>query len=253
MRGLKGKVAVVAGGATGIGAATAVRLAQEGVSVVVGDINADGAETVVTGIRQNGGQAVACRFDIGDDASVRALVELAVDTYGGLDFMHANAADLSLCAEDSDAVDLPLDIFDRTIAVNLRGHLLCTRRAVPELLRRGGGAIVYTSSGAAFVGEATRVSYAISKAGINALMRHVASRWGRQGIRANAIAPGLVMTEGAMVHMDEAARAAILAIGRSPRLGEPDDIAAMVAMLMSTDGEWVTGQVISVDGGVTMR
>jgi NAD(P)-dependent dehydrogenase (short-subunit alcohol dehydrogenase family) len=112
---------------------------------------------------------------------------------------------------------------------------------------------VYTSSGAAFVGEAERLSYAVSKAGINALMRHVASRWGRQGIRSNAIAPGLVMTEGAMVHMDEQARAAMLAIGRSTRLGEPGDIAAMVAMLMSDDGEWINGQVISVDGGITMR
>jgi NAD(P)-dependent dehydrogenase (short-subunit alcohol dehydrogenase family) len=171
MRGLKGKVAIIAGGATGIGQAAALRLAEEGVTMVVGDINRDGAEAVAERIRKDGGQAVPAWFDVADDESVRDLVRLAVTTYGGLDFVHVNAADLSLCAGDTDAVDVPLDIFDRTIAVNLRGHLLCTRHAVPELLRRGGGAIVYTSSGAAFVGEAERLSYAVSKAGINALMR----------------------------------------------------------------------------------
>jgi NAD(P)-dependent dehydrogenase (short-subunit alcohol dehydrogenase family) len=244
MRGLRGKVAVIAGGATGIGAATAERLGGEGVALVVGDINRQGADAVAARIAEAGGRAIAATFDIGDDESVRDLVQLAVSTYGGLDFMHANAADLSLCANDTDAVDVSLDIFDRTIAVNLRGHLLCTRHAVPEMLKRGGGAIV---------GEAERLSYAVSKAGINALMRHVASRWGRQGIRSNAIAPGLVLTEGAMVHIDEEMRATLLAHGRSKRLGEPEDIAAMAAMLMSDDGEWINGQVISVDGGITMR
>jgi NAD(P)-dependent dehydrogenase (short-subunit alcohol dehydrogenase family) len=253
MRGLSGKVAVIAGGATGIGAATAVKLAGEGVALVIGDINMHGADAVAARIAGSGGRVIAASFDISDEDSVRDLVQLAVSTYGGLDFMHANAADLSLCANDTDAVDVSLEIFDRTIAVNLRGHLLCTRYAVPEMLKRGGGAIVYTSSGAAFVGEAERLSYAVSKAGINALMRHVASRWGRQGVRSNAIAPGLVMTEGALVHMNEEARATMLAHGRSKRLGEPEDIAAMVAMLMSDDGEWINGQVISIDGGITMR
>jgi NAD(P)-dependent dehydrogenase (short-subunit alcohol dehydrogenase family) len=253
MRGLRGKVAVIAGGATGIGAATAERLGGEGVALVIGDINRQGADAVAARIAEAGGRAIAATFDIGDDESVRDVVQLAVSTYGGLDFMHANAADLSLCANDTDAVEVSLDIFDRTIAVNLRGHLLCTRHAVPEMLKRGGGAIVYTSSGAAFVGEAERLSYAVSKAGINALMRHVASRWGQQGIRSNAIAPGLVLTEGAMVHIDEEMRATLLAHGRSKRLGEPEDIAAMAAMLMSDDGEWINGQVISVDGGITMR
>jgi NAD(P)-dependent dehydrogenase (short-subunit alcohol dehydrogenase family) len=253
MRGLKGKVAVIAGGATGIGAATAVRLAEEGASVVVGDINEAGADAVARRIAEAGGNAIAVRFDVSDDSSVHALVEAAVEAYGGIDLMHANAADLSLCAQDTDAVDISLAIFDRTIAVDLRGHLLCTRHAVPELLKRGGGAIVYTSSGAAFVGEPERVAYAIAKAGINALMRHVASRWGKQGIRANAIAPGFVLTEGAMAQMPEDAQAVLLEAGRSQRLGRAEDIAAMVALLASDDGEWTNGQVISVDGGITMR
>jgi NAD(P)-dependent dehydrogenase (short-subunit alcohol dehydrogenase family) len=253
MRGLKGKVAIVAGGATGIGAATAIRLAEEGVTVVIGDINQDAAEAVASEIRATGGSASSVRFDISDDDSVRNLIAVTVAAHGGFDAIHVNAANLALCAEDSDAVDLPLEIFDQTIAINLRGHLLCTRHAVPELLKRGGGAIVYTSSGAAYVGEPVRVSYAISKSGINALMRHVASRWGKQGIRSNAIAPGMVLTEGALEHMTEEIRAGLLLAGRSTRLGLPDDIAAMAVYLMSDDGIWINGQVISVDGGITMR
>jgi NAD(P)-dependent dehydrogenase (short-subunit alcohol dehydrogenase family) len=253
MRGLRGKVAVIAGGGTGIGAATAVRLAEEGVSVAVGDINIDAAETVATKIIAAGGRAIAVKFDVTDDASVKALVQAAVEAYGGIDLMHANAADLSLCLKDTDAVDVSLDLFDQTIAVNLRGHLLCTRHAIPALLKRGGGTIVYTSSGAAYVGEPERVSYAISKSGINALMRHVASRWGKDGIRSNAIAPGLVMTDNALQNMPQEAQDHMIQIGRSPRLGRPADIASMVAMLMSDDGDWINGQVISIDGGITMR
>ena len=253
MRGLLGKIAIVAGGATGIGAATSVRLAEEGATVVVGDIDGDGAERVAARVAQAGGRAMGIQFDVADDASVHNFVKKAVETYGGLDFMHANAADLSLCANDTDAVTISLDIFDRTIAVNLRGYLLCTRHAVPELLKRGGGAIIYTSSGAAFVGESERVAYGISKAGINALMRHVATRWGKDGIRANAIAPGFILTEAAMAQVPEETRQVLLGAGRSTRLGYPEDIANMVAMLASADGEWINGQVISVDGGITMR
>ncbi|HLG86840.1 MAG TPA: SDR family oxidoreductase [Alphaproteobacteria bacterium] len=253
MRGLSGKVAIVAGGATGIGAATALRLATEGATVVVGDINIADAERVAGQIAERGGRAMAVRFDVSDDRSVANLVAAAVESYGGLDVMHANAADLSLCARDSDAVDISLEIFDRTIAVDLRGHLLCTRHAVPALLKRGGGSMIYTSSGAAYVGEPVRVAYAIAKAGITALMRHVASRWGKEGIRANAIAPGFVLTEGAKAQVPKERRQEMIEKGRSTRLGESDDIAAMVAMLASDDGEWINGQVISVDGGITMR
>jgi len=253
MRGLKDKVAVIAGAATGIGKATAIRLGEEGVLLALGDINVGGVEATAKQVNAAGGKAVAVQFDISDDTSVKALVDCAVEAYGGLDFMHANAADLSLCLNDKDAVEVALDLFDRTIAVNLRGHLLCTRHAIPEIRKRGGGAIVYTSSGAAYAGEPERVSYAISKSGINALMRHVASRWGKEGIRSNAIAPGVVLTENAGANIPEEMRNWMLGLGRSPRLGRPEDIAAMVALLFSDDGEWINGQVVSVDGGVTLR
>jgi NAD(P)-dependent dehydrogenase (short-subunit alcohol dehydrogenase family) len=258
MRGLDGKVAVVAGGGSGIGAAAAERLAEEGVSVVIGDIVAPNADAVAAAIRAKGGRAVAAEFDISDDESVAGLVAAAVAEFGGLDLVHANAADLSaeVIARDSDALDVELDVFDRTIAVNLRGHLLCTRHSIPEMLRRGGGVIVYTSSAAGHVGEPERPSYAMSKSGLNALMRHVSSRWGREGIRANCVAPGLIMTKAMRENTDPEFgefRALALGLGRSPRLGEPEDIAAAVAFLMSEDASWITGQVISVDGGATIR
>ncbi len=252
MRRLENKVIAVVGAGSGIGAVTAQRLAAEGAAVVVADINTASARSVAAGIVADGGQATAVHCDIADDASVAAMVRAAVTAYGGLDGLHVNAADMRAILSDGDALEVSLDIFDRSLAVNLRGHLLCTRHALPELLKRG-GAIVYTSSGAADMGEPTRVSYAVSKAGLQALMRHVASRWGKQAIRANAIAPGLVLTEQLRDHFPENLRQATLAITRSTRLGTSEDIAAMVAMLMSDDGAWINGQVIGVDGGARFR
>jgi len=255
MRGLKGKIAVVAGGAGGIGTATSVRLGEEGVSVVVADLNGDAALEVAKQITDGGGTAVGARVDISDERSVAEMVAVAVDSFGGLDILHANAADLSAdtLGRDSNALDIPLDAFDRAIAVNLRGHLLCTRAAIPEILKRGGGALVYTSSGAAFMGEPERPSYAMSKSGLNALVRHVASKWGRKHIRANAVAPGLVLTDGPRSVLTEDFMKMALRGTRSWRLGEPEDIAAMVAFLVSSDGEWINGQVLSVDGGASLR
>jgi NAD(P)-dependent dehydrogenase (short-subunit alcohol dehydrogenase family) len=252
MRGLTGKVVVVAGGAGGIGTATSIRLAEEGAAVVVGDVDADAARAVAVQITEAGGRAVDIAFDITDEDAVMRLIATAVDEFGGLDLLHCNAAalDPETILQDTDVETVSLDIFDRTIAVNLRGHVLCTRHALPQLVERGGGAIVYTASAAAFVGEPERPSYAIAKSGLTALTRHVASRWGKEGIRANAVAPGLILTP--------AVRAGTMAdrvLARVPhtRLGEPADIAAAVAFLMSDDAAWINGQVLSVDGGSTMR
>ena len=253
VRRLEGKVAIVAGGATGIGAASARRLGSEGASVVIGDINLESARRVAAEIAGEGGNAIAIHCDIGDENSVAAMVKAAVDNYGGLDLIHINAADLSIIGQDFDVLAVSMRIFDRTIEIDLRGHVLCTRAALPELLRRGGGAIVYTSSGAAHSAEPTRVSYAVAKAGLHALMRHVATRWGRENIRANVVAPGLVLSETALANLNEAQLAGALAMAPTTRLGKPQDLAATVAFLMSADGEWINGQVISVDGGATMK
>jgi NAD(P)-dependent dehydrogenase (short-subunit alcohol dehydrogenase family) len=257
MKGLAGKVCIIAGGATGIGQATAVRLAEEGAKVVVGDVNLAAAEETVARARAagkaSGGTAIACAFDMTDEPSIAALIQLAVDEFGGLDAIHINANDMRVIMRDGDALEVSLADFDRTHAVGLRGHLVCTRYALPHLLERGGGAIVYTTSVAAYIGETTRVSYGMAKAGILALMRHVARRWGGEGIRANAIAPGLVITEQLRDHYPDEIRQKGLATVASLRLGESADIAAMVAMLFSDDGAWINAQCLTVDGGATMR
>lgn len=251
MRGLSGKVGIVAGGGRGIGAATARRLASEGVSIVIGDIHEEWAADVADSINRAGGQALGLYLDITREDSVQAMVDEAVNRFGGLDFIHANAAGGTV--GDTDALDMDLGVFDRSIGINLRSHLLCTRAALPHLLRRGGGAIIYTSSGSAYGGAPVQPSYAIAKNGLHALARHVASRWGTEGIRANVVAPGLVLTEAVKEHLtQEFVDDAKMRIPHR-RLGKPDDIAAMVAMLASDDGEWINGQVISVNGGAAYR
>ena len=234
MRGLSDKVAVVAGGAGGIGTASSLRLAEEGAAVVVGDLDGDAAAGSPPGsTRPVGGRSTSrstsptrprwpssstspCRPTAGSTACTATPPPSTPDIIG----------------RDSDVETVPLDVFDRTIAVNLRGHFLCTRLAIPHLSERGGGAIVYTASAAAYIGEPERPSYAIAKSGITALARHVASRWGKEGIRANAIAPGLIMTP-AVAAGTMAGHA--LASVPSTRLGLPEDIAAAVAFLLSDD------------------
>jgi NAD(P)-dependent dehydrogenase (short-subunit alcohol dehydrogenase family) len=252
MRRFENKVIVIAGGGTGIGAGTALRVAGEGAHVIIGDLSADRAASAAARIREAGGDAIGCAFDVTDEPTVAALMQTAIERFGGIDGMQVNVADLVVHRIDTDALSLDLAVFDRVIAVSLRGYLLCTRYALPHLLARGGGAIVYTSSAAAFLGEPKRVSYAMAKAGIHALARHVATRWGKEGVRANVIAPGMVQTESNADSPPGRLEGALRGV-RSPRLGRPEDIAAAAAMLMSADGEWINGQVISVDGGVTIR
>jgi NAD(P)-dependent dehydrogenase (short-subunit alcohol dehydrogenase family) len=259
MRGLAGKVIVVAGGATGIGRGCALRLSEEGARVVVGDLDGSGAEKVAAQIVEAGGTAIGVPFDIAVEDRVDELFRTAVDTYGGVDGVHVNAADTSAETVGVDTMtdieSVPLEVFDRTIAVDLRGHVLVTRRALPELRARGGGALVYTSSDAAFLGEPMRSAYGIAKAGMLAIVRHVASRFGAEGIRANAIAPGFVATE--KMDLDDVdsdmMQAARESTTRTTRLGRPGDIAGTVAFLCSDEGEWINGQSWSIDGGLVMR
>ena len=251
MRGLQGKIVVVAGGG-GIGSATVERLIDGGARVLVGDLDAAHAEALAERMRGAGGECIGMGFDIADEASVQALVERAVREFGGVDALHANAADLRAIHADSTVLDEPLAVFDQTIRVNLRGHWLCTRAALPRLLERGGGSLIYTSSGAACMGEPVRPAYAVAKAGIEALMRHVASAWGKQGIRANAVAPGLVITPNIVDTLPEEFRATALRAARHTRLGRPADIASMVAYLVSDEAEWITGQVLGVNGGAAI-
>jgi len=247
---------IVFGSATGIGAATVRRLAEEGARVCAADINLEGVEGVASEV---GDRVFPIYVDIADEASVGKAVDAAVERFGGLDGAHVNAADLRVIMDDSDALALDLAVFDRTIAVNLRGHLLCTRALLPHLLKNEESAIVYTSSGSSVGAEPTRPSYAMSKAGVNALMRHVAARWGREGLTANVLQPGFTfagkLREDMGVEGSEAHKWAQYFKERTPhtRLGDPEDHAAVVAMLLSADGRWINGAIIDVNGGSLMR
>jgi NAD(P)-dependent dehydrogenase (short-subunit alcohol dehydrogenase family) len=241
------KVAIVAGGASGIGLASARRLAAEGATVVIADLDLDKAEEVAVGINR----ASAAWYDAEDPVSVRAMVDAAVDRTGRLDVLHNNAALLrpEVMEADTAAGDVDLAVWDRVMAVNLRGYLAATQAAIPHMIAAGGGAIVNTASGTALAGDITRTAYGTSKGAIITLTQYVATQYGASGIRCNAIAVGLVRTPSLAANApwleDVIKRHTLI-----PRIAEPEDIAAAVAYLASDDAAYVTGQTLAVDGGL---
>jgi NAD(P)-dependent dehydrogenase (short-subunit alcohol dehydrogenase family) len=252
VRGLNGKVALIAGAAPGnIGAATAVRLAEEGTAVVAADLNEAAARAVVDEIGASGGKAIARSFDITDESSYKQLVEDSVNEFGRLDGLFNVAADLSpgTLAQDGDVLSVPLEIWRHTIDVTLTGYMFGIRHALPIMMKQGTGAIVNTMSTSVWMGEDRRVAYQSAKAGLYGLTRHTATLGGKRGVRCNSVAPAVILTGAALANTTEEYRNDILASVRSHRLGVPEDLAAMVAFLFSDDGAYVTGQTILVDGG----
>jgi NAD(P)-dependent dehydrogenase (short-subunit alcohol dehydrogenase family) len=197
MRGLNGKTFLIAGGATGIGAATAKRLAAEGACVAIGDINVAGATATAEGIAQSDGRAIAVEFDLADAQSVQSLVDRTIGEFGGLHGLHNVGADPSdhNLGRDTTILDTDMDVWLRTLDVNLLGYVRTIRAVLPHLLEAGGGSIVNTSSGAALGSDPQHVAYGASKAAVNHLTRHVAVNWGKHNIRSNGVMPGLVMGE----------------------------------------------------------
>ncbi len=251
MRGLKDKVGIVAGGGRGIGAATARRLCEEGAKVVIGDIMEDWAKETALLITKAGGTAIGVHLDGTSEESQRAIVARAVSEFGGLNFFHSNLAGGT--QGDVNALDCSVEVLEKSFAINAKSHFIATQAALPVMLENGGGAMIYTSSGAASGGSPWQVAYPMTKNAIHALSRHVAAKWGKKGIRANVICPGLVLTEAVKQHMTEEQ----VEMGKKAvphvRLGQPEDIAAMVAFLASDDGAWINGQVYHVNGGTQMR
>jgi NAD(P)-dependent dehydrogenase (short-subunit alcohol dehydrogenase family) len=246
---LDGKVAIVTGGASGIGAATARRLVAEGAKVGIGDVNGEGAELLA---KELGDAAIGIQFDAGDVAAVGRLVAATVDHFGRLDILHNNAAIMApeVIAKDTNPVDIDFEIWDRTFAVNVRGYLAGCKYAIPHMLEQGKGAIVNTASGSGVFGDLSSIAYGSSKAAIIGFTRYVATIYGKRGIRCNAINPGLIRSEGGKKNV-YGPMVDILADNTLTRLGQPEDIAAAVAYLVSDDAEFVTGAIINVDGGIT--
>ena len=251
MRGLAGKTGIIAGGGRGIGAATARRLTAEGAAVVIGDIVEEWAVETARAIREEGGKAIGVRLDGTQAASQAAIVEAALSEFGGLDFYHSNLAGGT--EGDIDVLNCTEEVLDRSFAINAKSHFLATQAALPVLLERGSGAMIYTSSGAALSGNLLQVAYPMTKNAIHALVRHVARKYGKQGIRANGICPGVVMTEAVAQHLTQEYVQSMLETIPHQRLGKPDDIAGAVAFLASDDGEWVNGQLWHVNGGSLLR
>jgi NAD(P)-dependent dehydrogenase (short-subunit alcohol dehydrogenase family) len=245
---LDDKVVLLSGGASDIGRATALLLAGEGACVAIGDVAVEGAEVIAREITGAGGRALAASCDLRSEQSVSAFVELATTTFGGIDCLDHNAA-WSHPRLDTDAVDVDLGIWARVMETNTRGALLLARHAIPRMIERGGGSIVNISSGTSTIGESTRVAYGVSKAAINQLTRHLAARYGRDGIRANAIAPGFILTGTATTQVPAEIQARLAAANPTRRLGRPEDIARVVAFLFSESSSYINGQLIHVDGG----
>ena len=245
---MEAKIIVIVGASRGIGAATARRLCGEGATGISVDRGRAFAEELVSA----GGRAEFRFADLADGASLTELMDGTARDHGRIDGLFNNGADLLLLNQDLDVVNTQPEVFLRALQANLVGYFISCQAAIPHMLNGGGGAIVQTSSLAASRGDSTMVGYSASKAGVDALTRHVAARFGKQRIRCNAIQPGMIMVENAIDMGEALPLDMILKSVAGPRLGEPADIAAMAAFLLSDEAAFVNGQIIRVDGGMSV-
>jgi NAD(P)-dependent dehydrogenase (short-subunit alcohol dehydrogenase family) len=247
MKRFEGKVAFVAGGAAGIGAAAAERLAHDGAAVAVFDIDGSTGERLVDDISTSGGTAIALQGDLAEDDSVRHALERTCETFGGLDYL-VNSAFIRNRA-DGNVVDTPPEVWDRIMDVNLTGFARTCRYAIPIMIERGGGAIVNLTSGVDRAVTPTLVSYVVSKAGIIALTRSTAVAFGPQGIRVNAVAPGVTATANSLAFNGPALFEAWAQQSPKRRTGQPEEVGAVIAFLLSDDASMISGELVHVDGG----
>jgi len=248
-----GKSAIVTGAGLNerglnIGGAIAVALAREGANVLIGTRTLADADMLADHIRAEGGRAETCGLDQGDEQSIRAMVETAVASFGALDILVNNA--VAVLPEDTTLLDTPIEIWDRIMSINPRGVFLASKFAVPHMLARGGGSIVNISSGSGLAGDATRVCYGPSKAAINMLTQYVATQYGKQNIRCNAITPGLVLSSKAKRDVTPEALRIFEKQTLMPHVGEPEHIAWLALFLASDEAAFLTGAIIPADGGL---
>lgn len=246
MHRLEGKVAIVTGATGGCGAATAERFIREGAKVALAARSMDKAEALAERL---GPSALPVHFDLLDDASIETTVAATIERFGRLDILVNNAVntDPRIYAKDTTAPGGALEIWDETMALNLRPIVAACRFAIPHMLTAGGGSIINVASGAGFLGDTVRIAYGTSKGAVMVLTKYLATQHGRQGIRANCISPGIIQLEKTkgQAMLDVAARHVL-----TPRLGVPDDIAALAAFLAADESAYITGQVIPCDGGL---
>ncbi|MEM2870581.1 MAG: 3-oxoacyl-ACP reductase FabG [Thermoplasmata archaeon] len=243
---LKDRVAIVTGGASGIGEATCVRFAQEGARVVVADIDLAGAEMVCAKIKEAGGRAVAARVDVRSAADAKAMVEAALKEFGQLDILINNAG----INRDAMAKKMTEEQWDTVVDVNLKGTFLCSQAAAVPMMERRYGRIVNTSSIGA-LGNIGQANYSASKAGVIGLTRTLALEFARYGITVNCVAPGATKTRMTAGIPPDIASKFIESIPLK-RFAEPSEIASAHLFLASDEASYITGQVLFVDGGISV-
>ena len=251
---LQDKIALVTGAGSGIGRASSLTLAREGAKVVVSDVNAEGAEATLSAIKERGGDGIFIHADVSKSADVEALIGEIVSAYGRLDCAYNNAGIEGNVG--GRLHEYPEDVWDRLIDINLKGVWLCMKHEIPQMLSQGGGAIVNTASVAGLVGSQRLSAYIASKHGVVGLTKAAALEYARDGIRVNAVCPGIIETP--MIRRLIAGRDDDFAANiptRQPigRLGTPEEIAESVAWLCSDASSLVTGLAMAVDGGITAQ
>jgi NAD(P)-dependent dehydrogenase (short-subunit alcohol dehydrogenase family) len=247
---LSGRVAIVtgSGGKGGIGECTARLLAQRGARVVLADLATSQLDETAASLSKEGHDVSLCATDISDERSVAALIGFTQQKYGRLDILDNNAASQGQ-AEDREVASMSVELWDHIMGVNARGTMLACKHALPLMLAGGGGSIINISSGTSVAGDFFATAYAASKGAINTLTRYVATQYGSRGIRCNALVLGLIATPVLKAVMPEPLREIFRENKLVGRLGEPQDVAEMVAFLGSDRSRFITGQLLPVDGG----
>ncbi len=244
---LDGKVALVTGGAQGIGRQIALTLANAGADVVISDVQKAGAEETATQVTEGGRKSLALQVDVTSSAEVEGMVRTTVDRMGRLDILVCNAG----IARDTLLIRMKEDDWNRVLDVNLKGAFLCMKAAAPILSKQRSGRIIAIASVVAVLGNVGQANYAASKAGIIGLAKTVAREYASRGITVNAVAPGFIDTAMTQA-LPEKVREELLRQIPLGRLGTPEDVAAVVRFLASDAAGYLTGQVIHVNGGMYM-
>ncbi|GAB3307689.1 SDR family NAD(P)-dependent oxidoreductase [Haliea atlantica] len=249
---LQDKVGIVTGAGQGIGRAIAQAFAREGARVMVADFNAESGAESVELIRQSGGEAEFVHGDVSQEESVKAMVEKTVATWGRLDIACNSAA---LSRGSGPIHQFTRDVFDQTVEMCLTNTWLCMKYEIAAMLENGGGAIVNISSNSSLKGQAFNTAYAAAKGGVNILTKSSAAEYGSKGIRINAVSPGVIRTPGLEKYFTEQPQVAeqLKKAAVLNRLGEPEEIAEAVVFLLSDRASFITGQLLSVDGGGAVR
>lgn len=242
------KVALVTGGSSGIGLAAAEAFARHGARTVIADVQADAGEKVAERIRSEGGQASFVTADVSDAGAVEAMVQHALDAYGGLDFAFNNAG---VEGDMANTIDCTEQNWDRTLAINLKSVWLCMKSEIPAMLQRDGGAIVNCASVAGLVGFRDLPAYCASKGGIVELTRATSLEYADAGIRVNSVCPGVIQTPmiDRLVAGNPEAEAQFKSLEPIGRLGRPEEIAESALWLCSAGASFVTGHALVADGG----